>query len=453
MISHNTIRRNQLNSSRNHGLKQTSESLLGNTTGIVSTHKQIDNNVNTTDYHKKIDSNKRKWKLKRYAEQLMPKHRTSFCQRHLGINSKTVDLYYNKDIENAHYQGLAHCDNVWTCPVCAATIAARRVSEVQHAVNNWHGSTVMLTYTMRHTRDDDPKILVDQLRQAMRFLYKGRKGRKLKKSIGWHGTITNLDVTYHDRNGFHIHIHQLVFLDPTKTDLPVMEDDKIQAFLDSEIGVMWIEALEKFNASADIEHGFKVTAGEQFNREYVAKFGRLPKDAKWTIANEVAHATSKYGKPSTTVERGFHPFQILEKTLGSNKSRWSKIWLTYVGFVRGRNQLTWSPNLKKYFGLDDMTDTDIMDAMEETTEGKHLICQIPVELWDKVLWFDLRCELLNITIRYQGERYELEQWFFDLNKRWRDCMKERYKTSSDDSWVKGTIWDYQNNKIRLDGEQ
>jgi len=443
-MSLQTIRKTQPNSSKNTGLEQVGDVALGKNTGIVSANLDIDS------YKSKLESNKRKWLLKRYAEKLMPTHRTNFCMRQIGMNSESVDLYYNPDTDNAHYQGLAHCDNVWTCPVCSATISARRVAEIQHAVNQWHGSTVMLTYTMRHTAEDDPMILVDQLRNALRYMYKDRAGRNLKEYVGWHGTITNLDVTYHKRNGFHIHIHQLVFLDPEKSKIDVMNDENIQRYIEFKFAPRWITMLERNGASANIENGFKCTAGEQFNREYVAKFGRLPKDTSWTIANEVGQGNAKRGSAKIGVDKGLHPFQILEKTSGRVSSRWARIWSQFVNFTYRRNQLTWSPNLKKYFGIDDLSEEQVIEEVENQTDGKHLILSMNYGLWDNILRFELRCQLLNDCIQYQGEKYELEQLFINLKNR---LQQEREKADRGGGKfdATGTVWDYKANKIRMDG--
>lgn len=436
------ISNSQPNSNRNQGLQQVPDALLGNTTGIVSAPPQFDS------WKLKIDSNRRKWTLKRYAESLMPKSRTSFCMRQFGRNSDYAELYYNSEIQNAHYQGLAHCDNVWCCPVCSATVSARRVAEIQTAINNWSGSTVMLTYTLSHKKNDDPLVIIDNLRNALRDMYKDRAGQHLRKMIGWFGTITNLDITYGKINGWHIHVHQLVFLNPENASIDVMDDEAVAKYINWKFGGRWQQMLEKYGESASDEHGFRCTAGEQFNREYVAKFGRLPKDTAWTIANEVAQSNAKRHSAKLG-DKGLHPFQVLELSRGKQRSYYGKLWQIYVDFTKGRNNLTWSPGLKKHFGIDDYTDDEIIELAEGTPEGKQLICKLPRELWGAILFFDKRAELLNMAIRYAGERLELEAWFDEIRAK----NNKRFGQSVDRSSVPdGTIWDYQGNNAKMDNE-
>jgi hypothetical protein len=418
-------------------------------TGIVST------SVNFSEHQKKIDANKRKWKLKRHAERLMPEHRTNYCMRRVGTNAEGVQLYHNPTINNAHFQNLAHCDNVWTCPVCSATISSRRANELQLAINKWHqagGNTCMLTYTMRHKRDDDENLLVSQLRSAKRKMYKDREGRNLRKSVGYSHAVTALEVTYHDRNGFHIHIHEMLFLDPdlVTVDLDVLDDNALETYLNDKLSPLWIKSLESFGASADLVHGFKVSTGEQFRREYVAKFGHLPKDDHWTEANELALSSSKRGKPNAVIKRGWHPFEILEKTQGNPNSRWGRIWARYVKFTKGKNQLTWSPGAKDFFGINDLDDSQIIEELHKETSDKSLVCDIPFWVWEAVLHYDKRVDLLNRCIKNGGDKDKIIEYLTKLNKRY---SKGRSGREHVPDWIRGTIWDYKNNKSKIDGVQ
>ena len=407
-----------------------------NTTGIVSKP------VNTTLQQKKIASNKRKWQLKRYAEQLMPGTRTSYCMRHLGRSAETVDLYYDDNLKNAHYQGLAHCDKPWACPVCSATLSASRAKEVLYALDRWHGASMMLTYTMHHDRNMKPHEMVKQLRNALRKLYKDRWGQKFKKYIGWHKTITALDITYHDRNGWHIHIHQLVLLDPSKTIIDVMDDEIVKRVVEAELKPQWIKMLQYFGADADYEHGLQCSSEEQFRREYIAKFGKVPEEKTWTVAHELTLSTSKRGKHKV-VERGLHPFEILEKSEGKTGNRWAYLWSEYIAFTFRRNQLTWAPGLKAEFGIDDLTDEQVLDADDDEVQTKQLVYVMPYILWEAVLHFDERAKVLNRTIRYAGDSLKLEAYFKRL---WRKYEKYWLKKNAENKhkqkeWEVGTIWD------------
>lgn len=409
--------------------------LLGNTTSIVSTP------VNTGLWKDKVQNIHRKWRLKTYAEKLMRGSRTDFCMRYSGRNSGGVGVYYNQAINNAHYQGLAHCDNPWLCPVCSATMSARRADEVRKAIDAWPGSTVMITYTMQHHKGNDPDIMICQLRDALRKLYKDRYGREFKRAIGWAGTITNLDITYHERAGWHLHIHQLVFLNPENTTVDVMNDGIIKNAIEDGLRDRWITALESFGATGIPDVALQVSAGEQFHREYVAKFGKIPELNASTLHRELTQSTHKTGRPGE-FEKGLHPFQILELSKGNKKSNYAWLWSRYQAFTFRRNQLTWSPGLKAFFGIDDIEDHDLIEDGEDK-DGKTLVTEIEYMTWEAILHYDARAELLGLVIRYDGNVDEITTWLDETKQNYLAYMERKSKDDKRETedWAIGSIFD------------
>lgn len=421
-------------------------SSLGTTTGIVS-GLLISENIK-----RKQSSNIRKWTLKKYAEQIMPATRQSYCMKHRGNEDTDIKVYYDDNIQNAHYQGLAHCDNVWLCPVCSATIATRRANEITQAINSWHGATVMFTYTMRHKRHDDPKELTDKLRTAYRKLWKDRFGQNMKAKLGWFGAITALEVTYGDVNGWHIHIHQLLFLDPKKAEIDVMDDNVIFGEVNDQMSRQWVHCLQSVDAEATIANGFMASAGDQFRREYVAKFGREPKDETWNLSDELTKSNLKRSK-AHGVETGLHPFQILEKSKGNEKSKHGKLWKIYEKFTKHRNQLSWSQGLKSALGIDDLTDDEVIKEADEEIQTKECVTEIPYPLWQGILYFHQRGKLLNHVIKYAGNTDEVRSWLRDLYCRYLAVLreKERLREAEHLEFITGTIWDTAGNSMKFDG--
>lgn len=112
--------------------------------------------------------------------------------------------------------GLQTCGSTWGCPVCSESINAQRQADVEHAVGEWmtQGGTVLFsTFTLRHKRTDSLEHLWDGIGAAYRKMLQSKKWKTLIK--GHHGLehyIRLVEVTHGDRNGWHPHLHVLLFL-------------------------------------------------------------------------------------------------------------------------------------------------------------------------------------------------------------------------------------------------
>ena len=129
-----------------------------------------------------------------------------------------------KRAERANYSGLQTCGSRFTCPMCGPKIAAERAVEIAaalsaHTVNG--GRVLLVTLTMRHSRAQRLDGLLDGLGGAWTAIRKDRAFRRLygAHGLGW---IKRLDVT-HGANGWHPHLHVLVFVDGAMTDVDAHE--------------------------------------------------------------------------------------------------------------------------------------------------------------------------------------------------------------------------------------
>lgn len=105
---------------------------------------------------------------------------------------------------SAHWHGLATC-HASMCPVCAGTLAAKRMDAARRAIEGSGGRWQMLTLTLRHTARDDPKQLVDEILGAWRRCRATRAVRAIFDARVT-ASIRALEVT-HGRHGWHPHIH------------------------------------------------------------------------------------------------------------------------------------------------------------------------------------------------------------------------------------------------------
>ncbi|HHJ14265.1 MAG TPA: hypothetical protein ENJ79_07790 [Gammaproteobacteria bacterium] len=324
----------------------------------------------------------RRWKLQRVAQGLLRQERVAHCQRSVS-SDVGVSVYRTGD--GAHFAGVVTCGSVWHCPVCAAKITEGRREELQHATTEHarHGGAVyLITYTFRHHEGEDLGENVKAFSEALRKLKATRAYKRAMEDAGAIGTVRALEVT-HGENGWHPHVHELVFAD----------EGAIEAL--EAIRPLWTKAVRKVGLSAALEHGFDVRGGD-YAAEYVAKFGHEPGEERgWSAAREVAKAASKRARGP----KGMTPFALLEAA-GAGDHKAAVLFQEYALVFKGRRQLFWSPGLKDRLKVQEATDAELAERVQEDPE---LVAVVSLEDWRHVLRHDARFELLQVAARY-GER-------------------------------------------------
>lgn len=232
----------------------------------------------------------------------------------------------------ASYSGLYHCASIWACPVCAAAITEKRrraVSELIRAAKLRGYGVALATYTLRHHKGDRLIDLLVMLLQAYRMMKSGGSVTRshgwagFAYEHGWAGSIRCLEVTYGD-NGWHVHIHELVFFSPDVAALVNL--DTVQ----SDLADLWIAALRKCGGSADVQHGVKVQDGNAADK-YVAK---------WGLEHELTKApTKRAGLDGRT------PHQLLDD-FGQGDKQAGELFREYAAAFKGRAQLVASTSMR-----------------------------------------------------------------------------------------------------------
>lgn len=303
-------------------------------------------------------------------------HRTCWCLRSLKRSSETVDVYANADSSGASLAGLNRCGEIWACPVCAAKIAEERRRELSQAMTahvGKGGAAYLVTLTFPHEADQDLFGLVTLMNMARQKFKNSRTYKRwLHKDgqAGAVGVVTSTEITVSLENGWHPHLHMLVFADRKGLQEGAPLNDK--GDLDSEaIGELrreWINQCLKvgLGGNADVTdmqaHAFNVRGGDQA-AEYIAKFGR---DERWGASGEMTGSYAKVGAAGT---RGgiqhFTPFQLLawaDKDDGWAGARFRE----YAEAMRGKRAITWTPGLRRaLLGTDDERTDDEIAADED----------------------------------------------------------------------------------------
>jgi len=310
--------------------------------------------------------------------------RVAYCLRRLSDVASGVELRYNPGAGSAHYRGLQTCGSVWHCPVCAAKISERRRDELAALVKAHiaaGGSVWMTTYTVQHKKCTDLAGLVDNFLAARRKMRQGRRGVALRRDFQIVGTVSVLEVTYSDRNGWHPHVHELVF-----SSDPSMSPDAY----DKAARPAWQDAAAAFGLAMNA-HGFQIDRTFGAVQDYITKFGHEPATARpWGVENEVSKGHLKQARSKD----GMTPFGLLA-AVADGLDKYAPLWQEYCRVFKGRKQLNYSPGLKALYEVPEETDEEIA-SQGETSEAVTLLELSPAQ-WDVVVEHKARGGVLELA--------------------------------------------------------
>jgi hypothetical protein len=307
------------------------------------------------------------------ARQAAEQHRTCWCHRGVANAADNVTIYRTVTGDSARMHGVTTCKSVWTCPTCSARICAVRQAELGEGLKNWVGQggyVFLMTLTTPHEKGQPLAELLPGLTKATTHFKNSKTYKRIFAKGVRKGSVSSLEVTLGEGNGWHPHRHDLVFSTPD-TFGAVTEgvNGRLSSRLIDELKAQWYESLRKaglcepHERSDVLAHGLDIRGG-QYAAEYIAKFG---KEQKWGLSREVTMHAAKVG----TDNKGAHPFQLLawaEEGDGLAVEQFRE----YAEAFEGKRMLTWSRGLKKELtGLEDTTDEQAADQVlpEEAAVG------------------------------------------------------------------------------------
>jgi hypothetical protein len=243
--------------------------------------------------------------------------------------------------------------------MCGPKIAAERATEIAaalsaHTANG--GRVLLVTLTAPHVRADRLVDLLDGQSAAWTAIRKHRDFRRLRAAHvrGW---IKRVDVTV-GANGWHPHLHVLIFLDGDTTDEQAHE-------LGAAMFVPWSRRLvsDGFSAPSDahgidvkllaLEEAHEAVAGYVARTEYVAA---RPMGA----ALEMTSTDTKRARNGNRTA-----MQLLADVVRFGLAEDHARWREYEQATRRRAQILWSDGLRAdLIGdlLDERTDEEVAQA-------------------------------------------------------------------------------------------
>lgn len=337
-----------------------------------------------------------RYALQSAAREILPSERVSKCLRNpLG---SFVSVKHNTRMDTYGYRNLETCSSVWNCPVCSSKISEKRRAELALALTGWKmqgGDALLLTLTVQHNRRDPYSKTLKGLLAAYGKLLNRKTGKQALRLMGCVGRIRGLEVTYTPENGWHPHLHVLLFIN-RPLDSIVM-DNLQNALLDA-----WKSCCEASGLNTPNEHGCKLENGS-YASQYVSK---------WGLESEL---TKGHSKKSRT---GYSPFDLLRLIAGTYQGQAAPLqerqakalFAEYSRHMKGKRQLHWSAGFRDLLGLGkEKTDEELVNEVEET---EVLLLDIPLNIWKLILRKDSRGEFLEVCRQgaQAAETYLIELW-------------------------------------------
>lgn len=282
---------------------------------------------------------------------------------------------HGSSTQAAHFSGTERCASIWACPVCAATIRAERAREIAQAVETWQtkhgGSVVFVTLTMSHKRAHRLGVTLDAALQGWRYLVMGAPWQRQKDLHGIAGYVRAVEVTWGEANGWHPHIHALLFLDDTPTPARLR-------LLEKWLYERWARGVVKHGGGLPSElRGVDLRLADEDGRivgQYLAKVQETREKKTYDVGSELARSdwkTSRHGGREVRLM----PLETLDYP---DDPRSRGLWLEYVEATKGRRAITWSRGLRELLAVgDERTDDEII----EDAEKSDLAFTIDAERW------------------------------------------------------------------------
>ena len=335
-----------------------------------------------------------RYAMREVSQELSPSKAVRLCgRRACGPDGKgTVTLEVTPGDGSARFAGLLRCNSVWQCPVCAPRIMRDR-GDALGAIYDGHqgtgGRAIMVTLTAPHDYGDSLRELQAHVATAWRRVTTGAPWAKWKQRAGLVGYARALEVT-HGANGWHPHLHTLLFVDARSTVTP----EQVRRWFYAR----WCLAITRGTGLRwpSKEHGCVVTLPRQ--GDYLAKMG---------LSAELTSATTKEGRTGHRT-----PWQILRDLTGApagsaQEQRDSALWVEWAAGMKGARQVTFSRGLKARYPQVEQLELLPTPDVEPGEPAAEIVAAWSADEWARLVRADrggfFRVAALNVGAYPRGE--------------------------------------------------
>jgi hypothetical protein len=277
------------------------------------------------------------------------------------------------------YKGGASCSAIWRCPICSMKILKGRAKELysltsahlKHCKKNELG---FLTLTVKHSRKDALKDTLEKLLQSWVKVQNQRFFTTIKKDGHFLGQIKALEITHTKANGWHPHLHIILFWQDLN-EHQIRENQ--QQILNS-----WCRYTK---GSIDAQNE-KIVYNTDVS-EYVTK---------WDSIQELTNDFSKNAN-------GMKPFQLLNniyenkmlydyKSLNVSNKRCKAMFAEYIEATKGKHRIGISRVLNALYKVESKTD----EQLTQEIEVEDIVLSFQREVWAIINKNHLQPHLIDI---------------------------------------------------------
>jgi hypothetical protein len=253
--------------------------------------------------------------------------------------------------------GLKTCGSVWACPVCNAKVMAQRAQELGDAVAAHHaagGTTIFGTSTLRHHQGQRLDVLWDALSKAWAACTSGKAWIGRSAGLGVEGFVRAAEVNVSWDNGWHVHLHWILFSRAGVTT------DQVADF-GGWFAARWSRAVVRRGLAAPLAIGQDArlvrTVADGDLAKYVTK-----SDGPSKLGLELTQSQSKRARSAHVTVPAWELLSQIEETGDLDML---DLWREYEQASHGRRQLTWSHGLRRRLLGQEVEQTDEQIASEE----------------------------------------------------------------------------------------
>jgi hypothetical protein len=262
--------------------------------------------------------------------------RVCWCHRSIRTQGESLGVFRADEGTGARLSGVTTCGSVWDCPVCSAKITEQRRKELQLAITAWlrlQGEVQFLTLTFPHQAGQALADLMPRFAKALQRFKSSKGYKRVMLDASRAGSIRSLETTWGE-NGWHPHVHELVFVkrELTMTEVDQLKSDWYRICIKCDLG-------EQSQKSDMLRRGLDIRDG-RYAAEYAAKFG-----SDWDLAAEMTKPHSKIGRLGQSGDsEHYTPFQLLAwASRGDEKA--GALFREFSANFKGKRMLSWSPRL------------------------------------------------------------------------------------------------------------
>lgn len=238
-------------------------------------------------------------KVRRNGREIWKPAAAAICQRDVvrtPESSVWESVHVKKKDEKVSAHNVIRCKSKHLCPLCRPVLLreyGKKLEELRKICEKGKCKTYMLTFTFQHTKGDSLQYGVDLLKNSFRWL-NGRRFFQEKLRPQFFGYVSTIEVTWGERNGWHPHLHVLLFVHPEIVDGNLEFIDRYD--LHKKLDHLWSNSLARNGYQGDY-YAYHKDDDFEFTTIKVTECHDASYLSKWSLGTELS-SSHKTGKRS-----------------------------------------------------------------------------------------------------------------------------------------------------------